>query len=278
MDCFTTNRLVSYVNNLYTMSKLMPLMTKAHPKNTQSTAPTTQSTPIRRVLVVEDEPDLQELIKYNLSRDGFLVTCTDRGEQALILAGQIQPDLILLDLMLPGMDGLEVCRHLKAATDTAQTPIVMLTAKGEETDVVVGLEMGADDYITKPFSPRVLSARLKAVLRRPIGESHQAADESQRNVTLGPIRITPDRHAVHVDDVAIDLTATEFKLLHLMARRSGRVFTRQQIIDALHDGFAAVTDRSVDVQIVSLRRKLGTAGSWVQTVRGVGYRLQEAEG
>jgi len=228
----------------------------------------------RRLLVVEDESDLQELLRYNLAREGFQVICTDRGERALEIVREQRPDLIVLDLMLPGMDGLEVCRHLKGDAETADIPIVMLTAKGEETDVVVGLEMGADDYVTKPFSPRVLGARLKAVLRRPAGAPRDS--EQTTALRIGPIRIDPDRHEVRVNRDAVDLTATEFKLLHLLARRCGRVFTRQQIIDALHEGFAAVTDRSVDVQVVSLRRKLGSAGGMIQTVRGVGYRLQES--
>jgi two-component system phosphate regulon response regulator PhoB len=228
--------------------------------------------PVRgQLLVVEDEQDLQDLLRYNLTREGFSVTATDSGEQALKLVAKSRPDLVLLDLMLPGIDGLEVCRTLKSDPNTSSIPIVMLTAKGEEPDVVVGLEMGADDYITKPFSPRVLIARLKAVLRRPKAGSPEEREQS--TVRINRIEIVPDRHQVKVDGELVELTATEFKLLHLLARRPGRVFTRQQIIDGLHDGLAAVTDRSVDVQIVSLRRKLGPAGQDIQTVRGVGYRI-----
>ncbi|MBI1370098.1 MAG: response regulator [Planctomycetes bacterium] len=230
-----------------------------------------------RVLVVEDEADLQELLQYNLARDGFSVSTAGRGELALQSVAQDPPDLVLLDLMLPGMDGLEVCRSLKSDPATASIPVVMLTAKGEEADVVVGLEMGADDYITKPFSPRVLIARIKAVLRRPAGNDAANPDGDQPAIRVGRLRISPARHEVHVDDKPVDLTATEFRILHLMARRVGRVFTRQQILDALHEGFAAVTDRSVDVQIVALRRKLGDAGSYIRTVRGVGYRVNEEE-
>ena len=226
------------------------------------------------ILVVEDEQDLQDLLKYNLTREGFAVTATDSGEQALKIAAKQLPDLSGLDLMLPGIDGLEVCRTLKSEPATAKLPIVMLTAKGEETDVVVGLEMGADDYITKPFSPRVLIARLKAVLRRP-QTGAGGGEDVLRPMKIGRIGIFPDRHEVTVDDEPVQLTATEFKLLQLIARRPGRVFTRQQIIDGLHDGLSAVTDRSVDVQIVSLRRKLGGAGANIETVRGVGYRLKE---
>lgn len=226
------------------------------------------------ILVVEDEQDLQDLLNYNLSREGFAVTAIDSGEQALKIAARQMPDLIVLDLMLPGIDGLEVCRTLKSEPATSKIPIVMLTAKGEETDVVVGLEMGADDYITKPFSPRVLIARLKAVLRRPVAGS-ESGDDALRPMKIGRIGIYPDRHEVTVDSETVQLTATEFKLLQLIARRPGRVYTRQQIIDGLHDGLSAVTDRSVDVQIVSLRRKLGGAGANIETVRGVGYRLKE---
>jgi DNA-binding response OmpR family regulator len=226
-----------------------------------------------RLLVVEDEQDLQDLLRYNLSRDGFIVKVSGSGEEAIRLVQDDPPDLILLDLMLPGVGGLEVCRTLKSDPATASIPIVMLTAKGEEADIVVGLEMGADDYVTKPFSPRVLMARLKAVLRRPAGEAEKTPEAPSLRVNR--LQITPDRHEVRVDGNPVDLTATEFRLLYLLARKPGRVFTRQQIIDALHEGFAAVTDRSVDVQVVSLRRKLGAAGDDIQTVRGVGYRLKD---
>ena len=225
-----------------------------------------------RLLVVEDEQDLQELLRYNLEREGFSVACTGHGMEALRLAREDPPELIVLDLMLPGVDGLEVCRALRTEPATADVPVVMLTAKGEEADIVVGLEMGADDYVTKPFSPRVLTARLKAVLRR---RAPAAVDEGERALRRGRLHILPERHEVRVDGEPVELTATEFRLLHLLARRPGRVLTRQQILDALHEGFAAVTDRSVDVQVVSLRRKLGKAGGNIQTVRGVGYRLKE---
>jgi two-component system, OmpR family, alkaline phosphatase synthesis response regulator PhoP len=227
-----------------------------------------------RLLVVEDEKDLRELLQYNLTREGFHVATTERGEQALKLVQDEPPDLILLDLMLPGMDGLELCRALKADAKTAGIPIVIVTAKGEETDIVIGLEMGADDYITKPISPRVLMARVKAVLRRPAPEG-DAEDGAPPPLRFERLAIFPDRHEVRIDDRPVELTATEFRLLHLMARRPGRVFTRQQIIDRLHDGFAAVTDRSVDVQVVTLRRKLGPLAEMLQTVRGVGYRFRE---
>lgn len=227
--------------------------------------------PDLKILLVEDERDLLELLKYNLDREGYEVLTAETGEDGLKLVRSAAPDLILLDLMLPSMDGLEVCRSLKTKADTADIPVIMLTAKGEEIDIVRGLELGADDYITKPFSPRILMARVKAVLRR--------ADAEGRDRTVieaGDVRIDIERHEVTAEGETVELTATEFKLLTLLLSRPARVFTRQQIIDSLHEGFAAVTDRSVDVQVVALRRKLGTvSGQRIETVRGVGYRFKD---
>ena len=241
----------------------------------QAAIRTTSETSSRKqsitILVVEDEQDLLDLLEYNLSREGYEVVTSTSGETGLRLVKTHQPDLVVLDLMLPGMDGLEVCRSLRATEPTADLPIIMLTAKGEETDIVRGLELGADDYITKPFSPRVLSARIAAVLRR--AESGQSGDGAV--IRAGQIAIDPQRHEVLAGAEPVELTATEFKLITLLATRPGRVFTRQQIIDAIHDGYAAVTDRSVDVQIVSLRRKLGKLGHQIETVRGVGYRVRD---
>jgi len=225
------------------------------------------------LLVVEDEEDLRELLVYNLARDGYRVTAVESGEQGLLKAMKEKPDLIVLDLMLPGMDGLEVCRSLKGKPDTAGIPIVMLTAKGEESDIVSGLELGSDDYITKPFSPRVLVARIKAVLRRKQEEREEEREEG--TLEVNGMVISPSRHEVRIGEDRIDLTATEFKLLVLLARRPGRVFTRQQIIENVHGGMSAVTDRSVDVQVVTLRRKLGERGDDIETVRGVGYRFRD---
>ncbi len=225
------------------------------------------------VLIVEDEQDLQDLLRYNLGREGYRVRTAATGEDALQQIRTQAPDLVLLDLMLPGIDGLEVCRMLKSRPPTNAIPVIMLTAKGEEADVVAGLELGADDYIAKPFSPRVLSARVKAVLRR------HSDDESTRSpdgvIRIRSMTIDPTRHEVRVGAEVIDMTATEFRLLSLMASKPGRVFTREQIIESIHDGYAAVTDRSVDVQVVALRRKLGPMGKDIQTVRGVGYRFKE---
>lgn len=224
------------------------------------------------ILLVEDEQDLLELLRYNLAREGYQVETTTSGEQALSMVRAKLPSLILLDLMLPGMDGLEVCRTLKSREHTAQVPIIMLTARGEEADIVRGLELGADDYLPKPFSPRVLLARIRAVLRR--NDQDQTAN-ANHVIESGDVTIDLERHEVFAAGRTCDLTATEFKLLALLAAKPARVFTRTQIIESIHDGFAAVTDRSVDVQVVSLRRKLGQTGRRVETVRGVGYRFRE---
>lgn len=222
-----------------------------------------------KILVVEDEEDVLELVRYNLGKNGYKVETAMSGEEALQKAMRINPDLILLDRMLPTVDGLEVCRKVKNDPRTQHVPVVMLTAKGEEADIVTGLEMGADDYVTKPFSPRVLMARVKAVLRRP-------AERKETDVlVLGDLEIDPGRHRVAVKGESVDLTSTEFKLLHYLAQRAGWVFTRYQIVDAVHGSDYPVTDRSVDVQIVGLRKKLGSAGDYIETVRGVGYRFKE---
>jgi len=223
------------------------------------------------VLVVEDEEDILELVRYNLAKEGYQVTGAGTGEEALRLARTRLPGLILLDLMLPGIDGLEVCRILKNDAKTERIPVVMLTAKGEEADIVAGLELGADDYVTKPFSPRVLLARIRAVLRR---RSREPAMEGAV-LRVHDLVIHPGRHEVLVKDKAVELTATEFRLLHFLARRPGWVYTRNQIVDAVHGDDYPVTERSVDVQVVGLRRKLGAAGQYVETVRGVGYRFRE---
>jgi two-component system phosphate regulon response regulator PhoB len=222
-----------------------------------------------RILVVEDEEDIQELVRYNLEKESFRVTCATTGEEALEAVTQKVPDLILLDLMLPGIDGLSVCRELRASDRTGAVPIVMVTAKDDEADVVTGLELGADDYVTKPFSPRVLLARVRAVLRRT-SSGPETADVIHR----GPITIDTARHSVSVDGEALDLTLTEFRVLEFLARRPGMVFTRYQIVDAVKGEDYPVTDRSVDVQIVGLRKKLGDVRDCIETVRGVGYRFR----
>ncbi len=227
--------------------------------------------PKEKILVVDDEEDILELVKYNLTREGYLVTCVASGEEALAQAKNQSFDVVLLDLMLPALDGLDVCRGLRSHPATADVPIVMLTAKGEDADIVAGLELGADDYVTKPFSPRVLLARIKAVLRR---RRHKKEDESLA-VRIHGLTVDPARHEVLLNQQAIELTATEFRILNFMVRRPGWVFSRDQIISAIRGEDYPVTERSVDVQIAGLRKKLGAAGNWIETVRGVGYRIKE---
>jgi two-component system alkaline phosphatase synthesis response regulator PhoP len=223
------------------------------------------------ILVVDDEEDILELVRYNLQREGYRVLCSKSGEEALDLARSEQPDLIVLDLMLPGMDGLEVTKALKSSDQTKDIPIVMLTAKGEEPDIVAGLELGADDYVTKPFSPRILAARVRAVLRRKLKELPEDASV----LRIQDLVIHPGRHEVLSKGKTVQLTFTEFGILHYLAKRPGWVFTRSQIVDAVKGDDYPVTDRSVDVQIVGLRKKLGSAGKYIETVRGVGYRFKE---
>lgn len=225
----------------------------------------------KSVLVVEDEEDICELIRYNLDREGYRVLCAATGEDGLATARRETPDAILLDLMLPGVDGLEVCRQLKASSETSAIPIIMVSARGEEAEVVSGLEIGADDYVPKPFSPRVLMARTRAVLRRP----RSTPDDSEAPLDIHGIHIHPGRHEVSIREERLDLTSTEFKILHLLAQRQGWVFTRYQIVDGIRGPNYPVTERAVDVQIVALRRKLGATGTLIETVRGVGYRFKE---
>jgi two-component system alkaline phosphatase synthesis response regulator PhoP len=222
------------------------------------------------VLVIDDEEDIRELILYNLSKEGFRVECAVSGEAGLeLLKGEL-PDLIILDLMLPGLDGLEVCRRVKADSRLQHIPIIMVTARGEEPDIVRGLELGADDYVAKPFSPKVLLARVKSVLRR----GRQSPVDLEQVLEFEGLMINPPRREVRVDGAPIELTNTEFKLLHFLMRQPGLVFTRDQIVEGVHGDDYPVTERSVDVQVVGLRKKLGEYGSYVETVRGVGYRFR----
>lgn len=227
-----------------------------------------------KILVVDDESDILELIRYNLSREGYQVETAATGEAAVKFVKERQVDLVVLDLMLPGIDGLDVCRIFKGDARTAGVPVVMLTAKGEESDIVAGLELGAEDYITKPFSPKVLVARIRNVLRR-----RAAAEENRddRAIIIEKLIIDRSRRQVKVDDSEVDLTATEFELLIFLAKRPGWVFTRSQIITGVKGDDYPVTDRSVDVQILNLRKKLGVMGDYIETVRGVGYRFKEPE-
>ncbi|MFW5695232.1 MAG: response regulator [Alkalispirochaeta sp.] len=222
------------------------------------------------ILVVDDEVDIQELVRYNLQKEGFVVHTVGTGEDALSAAEHLHPEAIVLDLMLPGIDGIQVCKRLKKQEHTREIPVIMLTAKTEEADMVAGLEMGADDYITKPFSPKVLIARLKAVMRR----SEAAATPSSGTLAVNGVTVDISRHEVYCGELEVDLSATEFAILAFLMTNPGWVFSRTQIIDAIHGKDYPVTERSVDVQILGLRKKLNTCGGLVETVRGVGYRFR----
>ena len=224
------------------------------------------------ILIVDDEQDIIELIKYNLKNEGYSILTAQTGEQAIKIAKQSRPDLMVLDLMLPGIDGLEVTKYLKNNEQTKDIPIVMLTAKGEESDIVTGLELGANDYISKPFSPKVLVARIRAILRR---RNKNSANTRDRIKQEGDMIIDRARHVVKIEGNAVDLTLSEFELLSFLADKKGWVFTRGQIVDAIRGENYAVTERSIDVIIVGLRKKLRNYASFIETVRGVGYRFRE---
>ncbi len=224
------------------------------------------------ILIVDDEEDILELIKFNLKSEGYNILQAMTGEEAIKIAKQSAPDLMVLDLMLPGIDGLEVTRYLKNNDTTSEIPIVMLTAKGEESDIVTGLELGANDYMSKPFSPRELTARIRAILRRRSKNSTEAPVRVRQE---GDMVIDRAKHRVTIEDKVVELTLSEFELLSFLAEKKGWVFTRGQIVDAIHGENYAVTERSIDVIIVGLRKKLGTYASCIETVRGVGYRFKE---
>lgn len=223
-----------------------------------------------RILVVDDEEDILELVKYNLEREGYLVDCVETGEEAIERATAIRPDGILLDLMLPGVDGIEVCRELRKNPDSRTIPIIMMTAKGEEADVVSGLEVGADDYVPKPFSTKVLIARLRALLRRTAEKKDEEAGEVIRR---GTFVLDLGRREASIAGKPLDLTFTEFEILRLLAKRPGWVYSRSRIVNEIKGSDYPVTERAVDVQIVGLRKKLGDA-DLIETVRGVGYKFK----
>jgi two-component system phosphate regulon response regulator PhoB len=227
------------------------------------------------ILVVEDDENIQQLVGYNLAKAGFHVIYADKGEQAFDLIRIEKPALVVLDLMLPGLNGFEVCKLLRKDPKTRNLPIVMLTAKSEENDMAMGLDLGADDYITKPFSPKILISRIKAALRRKEGLSEEGSEgRNKGTITLHEITIDPNRYEVLVAGKTVSLTVTEFSILELLARRPGWVFNRQQIIDGVRGDDYFITPRAVDVQVFGLRKKLGEAGKYLETVRGIGYRMQ----
>ncbi len=226
-----------------------------------------------RILLIEDEPDIAEVLQYNLEKEGFEVETARRGDSGLDAVRRETPDLILLDLMLPGLDGLELTRLLKREGPTARVPIVMLTARGEEVDRIVGLELGADDYISKPFSPREVVLRVKAVLRR-LQNGGDAVEDASEVLVLGGLRLDIAGHRLEVDGEEVALTATEFRLLKLLLERGGRVQTRGQLLSDVWGYAEDIDSRTVDTHIRRLRRKLGSEADRIETVIGVGYRLR----
>ncbi len=222
------------------------------------------------VLIIDDEEDLIELVRYNLSKEGFEVMGASDGESGISTALHSKPDAVIIDLMLPGMDGLEVCRFLRSKCETSHIPIIMLTAKATESDRIVGLEIGADDYVTKPFSPRELAARIKALLRRTQGFRRIASV-----IRHGTLSIDLNSHEVQCDRKEIKLTATEYRILQFMASHPGHVFSRNTIIENVLGRDVTVLDRTIDVHVMALRRKLGDCGEWIETIRGFGYKFRE---
>lgn len=224
------------------------------------------------VLIVEDESDIAGLIEFHLAREGHRTRIAQSGRAALEAVERERPELIVLDIMMPDLDGLEVLRRLKRDASTRDIPVIMVSARGEESDVVVGLELGAEDYVTKPFSPRVLMARVKAVLRR---RAPDASDAGQIQLCGGDVQIDPHRHVVRVDGQVVELTLTEYRLLQYLASRPGFVRTRDQIVAAVRGEGTVLSSRAIDVHVAALRRKLGSLGGVIETVRGVGYRVAD---
>lgn len=229
----------------------------------------------KRILAVDDEADLLDIIEHHLQKANYEVLRAETGEDAVTIAKRDLPDLILLDLMLPEMDGFDVCKTLKALDETSDIPIIMLSARGEEADIVTGLELGADDYVTKPFSAKILLARVKSVLRRLKEISSNETSEVNESIERGPLTIDITRHRAFCENDELELSMTEFDILRFLANRPGWVFTRTQIVTAIKGDDYPVTDRAVDVQIVSIRKKLGSHSHLIETVRGVGYRFRE---
>ncbi|MCC7013872.1 MAG: response regulator [Planctomycetes bacterium] len=227
-----------------------------------------------KIVVIEDEADILEVLNYNLKREGYTVVASRNGEDGLDKVRRENPDLVLLDLMLPGLDGIEVCKRLQADPVTSNVPVIMVTAKGEESDVVLGLQLGADDYVTKPFSPKELLARVKAVLRRgPLRETRAAGER----ITRDGLVVDVVKHHASVDGEPLTLTATEMRLLHFLAAHPGRVFSRDQLLSRAIGDHAVVIDRNIDVHVGAIRRKLGRCRDLIETIRGVGYRFKDPD-
>lgn len=227
----------------------------------------------KKIVVIEDEPDILDIITYNLKREGFSVHSASSGEEGLVLVSKEQPDLVLLDLMLPGIDGLEVCQKIKANEELSTTAVILVTAKGEESDVVLGLGIGADDYIPKPFSPREMIARVKAVIRRY--KPTEIKQESTGTIDVGDLKIDQEKHRVTYKDTEMSFTVTEFRILYFLASKRGRVFTREQIINSTISDKVIIVDRNMDVHIRAIRKKLGEGSELIETIRGIGYRFKE---
>lgn len=228
------------------------------------------------ILIVEDEPDIGELIRFHVEREGYRAEVIQSGRIATKVIEREPPMLVVLDLMLPDVDGLEICRRMRWSEATRSVPVLIVSAKGEESDIVAGLELGADDYVTKPFSPRVLLARMKNLLRRSAQSAEQVQETRRRSVANGALIIDLDRHTVLVHDEEVAFTRTEFEILHCLVARPGFVRTRDQIISAVHGDVAVLTSRTVDVHMTAIRKKLGELGGLIRTIRGVGYRLDES--
>ncbi len=226
----------------------------------------------KKIVIIEDEPDILEVLSYNLKREGFDVFSATNGPLGLSLVEKESPDLLLLDLMLPGLDGIEICSAIKNDPSSQNTLIIMVTAKGEESDIVLGLGVGADDYITKPFSPKELVARVKAVLRR--GQLVETVSQSEK-IHLGDLSIDTSKYEVSIGSKEIRLTATEFRLLHYLASNPGRVFSREQLLSRAMGDDVVVVDRNIDVHIRGIRKKMDIDPPLIETIRGVGYRLRE---
>ncbi len=226
----------------------------------------------KKIVIIEDEPDILEVLSYNLKREGFVVNSALDGDTGLALVRKEKPDMVLLDLMLPGTDGIKICSSIKNDNELLHTLVIMVTAKGEESDVVLGLGVGADDYISKPFSPRELVARVKAVLRR--GMLQEVSPEVER-IEHGNITIDTGKHKVMVNSEEIKLTATEFRILHYLASNLGRVFSREQLLNKALGDTSIVVDRNIDVHIRGIRKKMAVQPPVIETIRGVGYRFKE---